>query len=239
MQKVTKMKIKFEEYYSFALAVRRSSETLSNATIQDFFHSKELYPIYLDADGQYLESSHKKFGTYDFCRASELEDLAIKYDWPIQSDCPFVDSILGYCLFQPWDNDSFLYFVETVLSAGHGFLAKLDNGVCFDIVSEKTFSLREVVDRHGFDEGALILTETDDYHQYIRNSIKRSLDPLGLKPYSYHAGDHEHILDGFEGDNRNRVKNWEIFELNADKILLKLWIADWDGFNKNINLFEI
>ena len=227
--------MQFNDYYSFVLAVRQPPQAVTNTTIQDFFHAKEFYPIYFDVDGQYYSgSSHKKDGAYHFCQAIELEELAKKYAWPLQSDCPFVGPILGYCLFQPWNKDSFLHIVEVALSTGQGFLARLDNGVYFDIVSEKIFSLREVVSRHGFQEGSLILTKTDEYHQYIRNAIEQVLAPLGLKPSTYHAGDHEHLLSGFEGDDKHRVKNWEIFELNADKLLLKLWVANWDCFGNHL-----
>ena len=228
--------MEFEEYYSFALAVRHASQSLDTITIEDFFHSKTLHPIYFDVDGHYGVNSGKKLGAYHFCKAEELEALAQNYAWPMLSDCPFVDSILGYCLFQPWDNSSFLYIVEQILSTGYGFLARIDTGNYFDIVSEKELSLRDVVNRHGFREGSLILMQTNEYHQYIRNAIEKSLEPLGLKPYSYHAGDHEHILDGFEGDEKNSIRNWEIWERNADKIVLTLWIADWDGFKKSIPL---
>ena len=218
--------------YSYILSVRQSSGSPSICSIQDFFNSPEFYPITFNTDENYYDESGTAMGSYRFCQVDEIKEVAQKSAWPQVSNCPFIGSILGYCLISPWDHDSFHFLVERTLNLGCGFIANLTNGVFFDIVAEKELSLREVVGRHGFNEGSLYLINTKDYHTYIRNSISKSLKPLDLKPNSYHGGDHDHILDGFEGDKKNRSVNWQKFEIFGNSVLLKLWVTDWDGFQK-------
>jgi hypothetical protein len=227
----------YEPEYSYILSIRQSSKIAAHCSIQDFYCLNEFYRYLTFASDGFYYAGNKAIGGYRFCEAGELEHLAKKYNWPLHSPCPFVGSILGYCLLQPWNYNDFIYIVEETLRLGCGFVTKMNDSTYFDIVAEKELTLREVVDRHGFEEGSLILMEGDEYDIYIRNSIEKALKPIGLKPYSYHAGDHEHILDGFEDDTKNRVANWNKFELNADSILLKLWIADWNGVDKYKNDF--
>ena len=220
------------EHFSCVLAVRESSKLPVETTIQDFFYSDNHYPIYFDPDGCYYETYGKITGAYRFCTANELNEIAQAFGWPLTSDCPFVESIIGYCLLQPWEYDAFYHIVKTTLNLGCGFFARMNDGIYFDIVAEKELTLKEIVGRHGFGEGALALMETSDYDMYIRNAIAAALEHLCLKPNSYHSGDHNHILSGFEGDDKNRIANWNLFNLNADKITVTLWIADWRGFQK-------
>ena len=218
--------------YSYVLSVRKSSQLIEGITIRDFFDDLNL--ILFDTYGYYYDSnkSSEIKGTYHFCTQEELDQITLNSDWPLVSKCPFVGPIMGYCLFQPWEDDFFNYLMELTLNSGLGFIGRVKDGACFDIVAEKELTLIEVVGRLGFGEGAFTLMETDDYDKYVRETIEKSLEPLGLKPSSYHAGDHCHILDGFEDDKKNRIENWQKFESNADKIILKLWIADWG--NKKI-----
>ncbi len=213
--------------YTYILAVRESSQLKPNHNIQDFFN--ELNLIIYDANGYYYNYGNptQSKGLYRFCETKELHKIAQEFSWPLLSKCPFVGSVIGYCLFQPWDDDFFDYLLGLALNHGLGFIANVEDGAYFDIVTERTFTLRQVVDRHGFGEGALTLMHNDEYFRYVRNAINNALEPLGLKPEVFHDGDHPHILSGFEDDEKNRVKNWELFELNADKITLKLWIANW------------
>lgn len=217
--------------YTYAVAIRQSSQLSNNCTIEDFVDvlNQNLPDLCLEGESY---SQGKMRGMYRFVEPNELNPIAQLYNWPIKSACPFVGDVFGYCLFQFWDTSMLEYIVEEIRSLGCGFFAQINGGFCFDFVKEKELTLREVACRNGFGEGSLILLETDDFNQYIRNAIEESLVPFGLKPKRFVAGDHEHIISGFEDDYKNRIENWKIFEANVDTVLLKLWVADHSLFDK-------
>lgn len=218
--------------YSYVLAVRQSLQLNENCTIREFFHDLNL--MFFDSHGYYYSLSNpgKQKGAYHFLEKEELSKVVQNSDWPLESECPFVGPVIGYCLFQPWEDDFFDYLVEQTLNYGLGFIVRIKDGNLFDIVAERIFTLREIVGKHGFGEGALLLMNTEDYFRYVREEIKKSLKPLGLTPLLFNDGDHPHILSGFVGDEKNGPENRQIFELNMNIIRLKMWVTDWD--NKEI-----
>lgn len=166
----------------------------------------------------------KPIGAYRLMSCAEANKEFNLTHWPVKSDCPYVGKTLGFLLFEPWcDYEMEEYFIEEMLRLGLGFVVKTDTNLIHDLVQNKERTLFSITNRNGFGEGGDYLIESPDYFQYIRNCIAQMLDPLRLQPYSYHAGDHEHILDEFLNE---KAGDWQLFYKHEHTIKKNIWIAE-------------
>ncbi|MBO6879432.1 hypothetical protein [Winogradskyella sp.] len=166
----------------------------------------------------------KPIGAYRLISFVEANKEFNSSHWPINSNCPLVGKTLGFIIFNPWcDNEMEKFFIEEMLRFGLGFVVKIGTNLFHDLVQKKECTLYNITNKHGFGEGGEYLTGASGYHIYIRNCIAEMLIPLKLEPYSYHGGDHEHILDGFLNE---KAGDWQLFYKHQHTIKKHIWLAE-------------
>ena len=178
----------------------------------------------LGSDGTLLEVGGTPMGRYELVSRGAH---AVPH-----SRCPYLREVVGFFDFEWWDHYVDLadrrFLLSCMLWAARGYIERTDTGQLHDAIVSREVLLREVVSKHGFDDGGFFIDLGPRYFADTRATILAALDRIGLSAsFITYGTSHNPIrIDQFEPrPGQTHASCWELFRRHADTPLM-LWGFD-------------
>jgi hypothetical protein len=119
------------------------------------------------------------------------------------------------------------HLVPTLIRRGRGVIARLDSGRFHETVHPRTFSLANLLERHGFDDGEALLARDGDYLDHVVGEVERALAAAGFEAAVGVASTHHNPIRIVGEVRRGGVAIADpLAALAASAVTL--WAYDWD-----------
>lgn len=169
-------------------------------------------------------------GCYRFL---ECEEARLQYGdrawFSLEPESPWLGKPAGFFGWTHIINQDLAetHLLPALVRLGRGVVARTDTGAYKRMACLQSFSLTNLLGKHGFRDGDAFLSEDDDYMLYVLGEVERQLKTAGLEGHIGIFPTHHNpiCLSGPLRKNGQIIKD-EYPVLS--KLSVKLWTYDWD-----------
>jgi hypothetical protein len=148
--------------------------------------------------------------------------------WFPRDSRPWVGDVAGFFSWTHAADEGIAMarLVPSLLRSGRGVVARPGNGRFHEPVVRRRFPLRDLLERHGFDDGDALLARDGAYLRDALDEIRRVLAAAGLEADVGASGSHHNPL-GIVGDLRRGGVALRDPAGELERLSVELWAFDW------------